>query len=111
MITITLFHYLALSVILFSLGIYGLASKRNAVRMLMSVELILNAANINLIAFTAYLFPNNFVGWTFTLFIIALAAAEVAIGLGIFLSLYQIYGTANLDEIKKIREGGEEGQK
>ncbi|MGQ4913591.1 MAG: NADH-quinone oxidoreductase subunit NuoK [Candidatus Asgardarchaeia archaeon] len=101
---ISIYDYVILSLVLLVIGIYGLSTSRNAVRMLMSVEIILNAANINLIVFTAFFYPEVYYSWVFVTFMIALAAAEAAIGLAIFLALYHVYGTAELDLIHKLRD-------
>jgi len=79
--------YLLLSAAVFSVGIFGILTRRNALMFLMSVELLLNAANINLVAFSYQ--QGNLTGQTFSLFTMALAAAEVAVGIGIFLILYR----------------------
>ena len=80
-------HYVLLSLALFCIGLFGVLTRRNALMFLMSVELMLNAANINLIAFAFY--HGNLTGQVFALFTMALAAAEVAVGLGIILVLYR----------------------
>jgi len=90
-------HYLVLSAALFSLGILGLLTRRNAVNVLMSIELILNAANVNLVAFSRYA-TGNMEGQLFGVFVIVVAAAEVAVGLAIVLTLYRLRRTPNLDE-------------
>ena len=90
-------HYLVLSAALFSLGILGLLTRRNAVNVLMSIELILNAANVNLVAFSRYA-TGNMDGQLFAVFVIVVAAAEVAVGLAIILTLYRLRRTPNLDE-------------
>jgi NADH-quinone oxidoreductase subunit K len=94
---IGLSHYLVLAAALFSLGILGLLTRRNAVVVLMSIELILNAANINLVAFSRY-GTGNLSGQLFGVFVIVVAAAEVAVGLAIVLTLYRLRRTPNLDE-------------
>ncbi|WP_456474981.1 NADH-quinone oxidoreductase subunit NuoK [Candidatus Pyrohabitans sp.] len=99
--SITVFHYVFLSTVLFSIGAYGLLSSRNAVRLLMSIELMLNAANINLVAFSSYL--GNLSGQTFAAFVIAIAAAEAGVGLAILLALYRNFRTVDLREIKEMR--------
>lgn len=98
---IPLSYYLTLSAILFSIGIYGVLTKRNAIIVLMSIEIMLNATNINFVAFSSY--SANLSGWVFALFSIAIAAAEVAVGLAIFLSLYKTRGTIDVKEIKLLR--------
>jgi NADH:ubiquinone oxidoreductase subunit K len=90
-------HYLVLAAALFSLGILGLLTRRNAVNVLMSIELILNAANVNLVAFSRYA-TGNMDGQLFGVFVIVVAAAEVAVGLAIVLTLYRLRRTPNLDE-------------
>lgn len=86
---ITLYHYLALSAIIFSIGIYGVLTRRNILGILMSIELMFNAANINLVAFNHYLHPGNVWGQGFTLFVITLAAAEAVVGLSLVLAIYR----------------------
>ncbi|MFB6267903.1 MAG: NADH-quinone oxidoreductase subunit NuoK [Halodesulfurarchaeum sp.] len=80
-------YYLLLSAAVFSIGVFGILTRRNALLFLMSVELMLNAANINLVAFSYQL--GNLTGQTLSLFSMALAAAEVAVGIGIILVLYR----------------------
>ncbi|HVO75930.1 MAG TPA: NADH-quinone oxidoreductase subunit NuoK [Ignavibacteriaceae bacterium] len=103
MIHIGLNHFLFVSVILFSLGIFGIVTRKNAVMVLMGVELILNAANINFVAFTRY---GNFglQGQLFALFVIVLAAAEAAVALAIVLNIYKTFTTVNVDEIDTLKE-------
>ena len=98
---IPLTYYLILSTIVFSIGLYGIMTKRNGVRLLMSVELMLNAANINLVAFSSY--NNDMSGQVFTLFSIALAAAEAAIGFAILLSIYRMRDMIDIDNINVLR--------
>jgi NADH-quinone oxidoreductase subunit K len=90
-------HYLVLAAALFSLGILGLLTRRNAVNVLMSIELILNAANVNLVAFSRYA-TGNMGGQIFGVFVIVVAASEVAVALAIVLTLYRLRRTPNLDE-------------
>lgn len=80
-------YYLVLSAAMFSIGVFGILTRRNALVILMSVELMLNAANVNLVAFS--LLHGNLTGQTFALFTMALAAAEVAVGIGIILVVYR----------------------
>src|SRR5579884_201014 len=91
-------HVLVLSALLFSLGIYGVLARRNAVLILLSVELMLNAVNINLIAFNVYLKPNPATGLAFAVFVIVIAAAEAGLALAIILRLFRNRRTANVDE-------------
>ena len=96
---IPLQHFLVLSGVLFSLGLYGVLARRNAVLILMSVELMLQAVNINMIAFAVYLAPGAFVGLVFAIFIITIAAAEVGLALAIVLRIFRNRATANVDEV------------
>jgi NADH:ubiquinone oxidoreductase subunit K len=96
-------HFLVLSGILFSIGVYGVLSRRNAVIVLMSVELMLNAVSINLVAFAVYTAPSLFVGIIFAVFVITIAAAEVGLALGIVLRVFRNRGTANIDELDALR--------
>lgn len=100
---IPLEHFLVLSAILFSLGVYGVLTRRNAVLILMSVELMLNAASINMVAFAAYTSPAAFTGIIFAIFIITIAAAEVGLALAIVLRIFRNKGTANVDEVDQLR--------
>jgi NADH:ubiquinone oxidoreductase subunit K len=94
-------YFLGLSAILFIIGAYGVLTKRNAIIVLMCVELMLNAANINFVAFSA--FSGNLNGQIFALVSIAIAAAEVAVGLAIIMNLYKTRDTISLDEINLLR--------
>ena len=93
--TIGLEHYLILSAALFCIGLYGALTRRNAVIILMCVELMLNAANISLVAFSRYIVPQALTGQVFAVFVMAVAAAEVAVGLAIILAVYR--GNADID--------------
>jgi NADH:ubiquinone oxidoreductase subunit K len=94
-------EYLLLSAFLFCTGIYGVLARRNGVLVLMSIELMLNAVNINLVAFSARL--NDVAGQVFALFVIAIAAAEVGVGLAIVLLIYRNRVGVNLDEIDLMK--------
>ncbi|MPZ22133.1 MAG: NADH-quinone oxidoreductase subunit NuoK [Dehalococcoidia bacterium] len=100
---IPLEHFLMLSGILFATGIYGVLSRRNAVLILMSVELMLNAVSINMTAFAVYLSPDLFTGIIFAIFIIAVAAAEVALGLAIIIRVFRQRASANVDEVASLK--------
>ena len=89
MTQVPLIHILFVSTALFFIGIYGLFTRRNMIMMLMSVELILNSVNINFVAFNKYLYPEKLEGVFFTLFIIAIAAAEAAVAIAIIINLYR----------------------
>jgi NADH:ubiquinone oxidoreductase subunit K len=94
-------QYLMLSAFLFCIGVYGVLARRNGVMVLMSIELMLNAVNINLVAFSARL--NDAAGQVFALFVIAIAAAEVGVGLAIVLLIYRNRVGVNLDEIDLMK--------
>lgn len=96
-------HFLVLSAILFSLGVYVVVSRRNAVAILMGVELILNSASINFVAFTHYT-TSSMGGQMFAIFVIVLAAAESVVALAIVLSIYQQFRTIDADEASTLRE-------
>lgn len=98
---ITPTHYVLLSATLFSLGLIGVLVRRNIIIILMSIELMLNSVNINLIAFSAQW--HNTVGQVFAVFVIAVAAAEAAVGLGILLAFYRNKETVNIDEMNLMR--------
>lgn len=100
---ISLMHFLSVSTLLFCLGIYGVATRKNAVMVLMGIELILNSANINFLAFSRFGgFGYN--GQIAALFVIILAAAESAIALAIVLNIYKTFNNVNVDEIDNMRE-------
>ena len=103
MLEISLTHFLVVSSILFCLGIYGVVTRKNAVMVLMGIELILNASNINFIAFARY---GNFglQGQIMALFVIVLAAAEAAIALAIVLNVYNTFVNINVDELDTLRD-------
>lgn len=82
-------HFLILSVALFSIGIFGILTRRNAIGILMSIELILNAANINLIMFSKFSGSSEGLGQIFALFVIAIAAASAVVGLGLVIAIYR----------------------
>ena len=94
-------HYIALSFLLFVLGVVGVLVRRNLLTVLMSIELMLNAVNLNLVAFSRQL--GDLAGQVFTVFIIAVAAGEAAIGLAIIISLYRLKGSVNLDDAAEMK--------
>jgi NADH-quinone oxidoreductase subunit K len=103
MFEVTLTHFLVVSTLLFSFGIYGIVTRKNAIMVLMGIELILNASNINFVAFSRY---GNYglQGQLFALFVIVLAAAEAAIALAIVLNVYKTFVNVNVDEIDELRD-------
>ncbi len=94
-------QFLVLAAILFCIGVYGVLVRRNGVLVLMSVELMLNAVNINLVAFSAYL--RQTVGEVFALFVITIAAAEVGVGLAIVLLIYRNLHSPDLDRVEQLK--------
>ncbi len=94
-------YYLLLSAAVFCIGVYGILTRTNALMFLISVELMLNAANINLVAFSFY--HGSLSGQTFALFVMALAAAEVAVGIGIILTLYRNFDDVNVTLANTMR--------
>ena len=98
---VTLTHYLALSFVLFVIGVVGVLMRRNLLTVLMSIELILNAVNLNLLAFSRQLGDLN--GQIFAIFIITVAAGEAAIGLAIIISLQRLKGSVNLDDASELK--------
>ena len=97
-----LFTYLALAALLFSLGLFAMISRRNAIGILMGVELVLNSANINYLAFARYS-SGNYDGQIFAIFVIMLAAAEATIGLAIVLGIYQQFQSIDVEATETLR--------
>jgi NADH-quinone oxidoreductase subunit K len=100
---IPLSWYLSLAAGLFAIGLYGVLARRNAIAILMSVELMLNAVNINLVAFWRYLNPEAITGQAFAVIVFAVAAAEVAVGLALVISIYRRRKTVAVDEIDLMK--------
>lgn len=100
---ITLVHYLVLAALLFGVGVYGVISRRNAIGVLMGLELMFNAANINLVAFARYTDPQALNGQVFALFIIVMAAAEAAVGIALVLSIYRNHETVDLEHVDLMK--------
>jgi len=96
-------HFLIISSLLFSLGLYGIITRKNAIMVLMGVELVLNAANINFVAFSKF-GGFGLSGQIIALFVIILAAAEAAIALAIVLNVYKTFVNVNVDEISNLKE-------
>lgn len=101
--TLTLTHFVALSGILFLIGIFGALTRRNIVGILMSVELMFNAANINFAAFNRFLQPSGVAGQALAIFIITIAAAEVVVGLALVLSIYRGTETTYVEEYNLLK--------
>ncbi|PLS68225.1 MAG: NADH-quinone oxidoreductase subunit NuoK [Cyanobacteria bacterium M5B4] len=100
---VSLDGFLVVAAALFCIGIYGLITSRNAVRVLMSIELMLNAVNLNFLAFSNYLDSANIRGQVFAVFVITVAAAEAAVGLAIVLSIYRSRDTVDMEEFNLLR--------
>jgi NADH-quinone oxidoreductase subunit K len=100
---IPLSWYLMFAAGLFSIGLFGVLSRRNAVAILMGIELMLNAVNVNLIAFWRYLGPAGIAGQAFTIMVFAVAAAEVAVGLALIISVYRRRNTVTADDIDMMK--------
>jgi NADH-quinone oxidoreductase subunit K len=100
---ITLAHYIILSAILFAIGIFGVLTRRNAIGILMSTELLLNAVNINMVAVSKYITPNEITGQIFAIFIITVAAAESVLGLAIILAIYRKRMKIHADEMNLMK--------
>ncbi|AND42421.1 MULTISPECIES: NADH-quinone oxidoreductase subunit NuoK [Cytobacillus] len=103
MSTVPVQAYLALALILFCIGLYGALTKRNTVIVLISIELMLNAVNINLVAFSKYGIMPSITGQIFALFTITVAAAEAAVGLAILIALYRNKKSVNIDEMDAMK--------
>ncbi|MDO6429767.1 NADH-quinone oxidoreductase subunit NuoK [Flavitalea sp. BT771] len=100
---VPLSHILFVSTALFFIGMYGLFTRRNMITMLMSVELILNSVNINFIAFNKYLYPEKLEGVFFSLFIIAIAAAEAAVAIAIIINLYRNLRSIDVEDANEMK--------
>lgn len=98
----SLTDFVLVSAMLLGIGVYGLVTKRNALRLLFAVEIMINAANLNFIAFSQYLFVSNAIGQTFVLFSIALAAGEAAVILAIIVVAYRIHQDVDVSELKSL---------
>ncbi len=100
---IPLNHFLIFSTLLFFIGVYGFLTRRNLITILISTELMLNAVNINFVVFNRYLYPDRLEGHFFSLFIIAIAAAEAAVAIAIFINLYRNIRSINVEEVDKMK--------
>jgi len=96
-------NYLVLSSVLFAIGIYGALTKRNTIVILMSIEIMLNAVNVALVAFSRYITPTLLTGQVFAIFVIVVAAAEAAVGLAILISVYRNRKTIESDKIDLLK--------
>ncbi|MCU0376999.1 MAG: NADH-quinone oxidoreductase subunit NuoK [Bacteroidales bacterium] len=100
---IPLEYYLILASAMFFIGVYGFLTRRNLITILMSVELILNSVNINFLAFNRYLFPGKLDGHFFSLFVIAVAAAEAAVAIAIIINIYRRFTTINVEDVNSLK--------
>ncbi|MBE3576692.1 MAG: NADH-quinone oxidoreductase subunit NuoK [Limnochordales bacterium] len=100
---IPLGYFLGFGVLLFALGLYGVLTQRSAIRMVMAIELMLNAANINFLAFTRYLYPDDPRGAIWAIFVMTVAAAEVAVGLAVILVLSRRRQTIDVDAAEEMK--------
>lgn len=96
-------YFLILATVMFFTGIYGFLTRRNLITILMSVELILNSVNINFMAFNRYLFPHKLEGMFFSMFIIAVAAAEAAVAIAIIINIYRRFTTINVEDVDQMK--------
>lgn len=96
-------YYLLIAAALFCIGIYGLVTSRNAIRVLMSIELLLNSVNLNLMAFSNFLDAESIKGQVFAVFVISIAAAEAAVGLAIVLSIYRNRDTVDMEQFNLLK--------
>ena len=102
--SVSLTWYLLVAAGLFSIGLFGVLSRRNAIGILMGIELMLNAVNINLVAFWRHLRPEELTGQVFAIFAFAVAAAEVAIGLALVIAIYRNRETVNVEDVDLLKE-------
>jgi len=102
-VSVGLEHYLILSTVLFSIGLYGALTKRNAVVILMSIEIMLNAVNIAMVAFSRFITPALLTGQVFAIFIMVVAAAEAAVGLAIIMAIYRRRDTIETTDIDLMK--------
>ena len=96
-------HYLALAAILFGIGIFGVLTRRNAIGILMSIELMFNSVNINLVAFNRFTAPDDLVGQVFAVFVIVVAAAEATVGLAIVILIYRNWRGIDVDRVNLLK--------
>lgn len=103
MFEVGLYHYIVLTTILFGIGLYGTLASRNAIRVLMCIELMLNAVNINLVAFNNYINLNDLSGQVFSIFILTVSAAEASVGLAILIALYRNRTTVDMERFNLLK--------
>ena len=103
MMDLSILWYLIPSVLMFACGVYGFITRKNMIAMLISIELILNSSDLNFVIFNRYLFPGSMEGMVFTLFAIAIAAAETAIAIAIIINIYRKLGNTDVSEAKNMK--------
>ena len=100
---LSILWYLVPSVLLFVCGVYGFITRKNMIAMLISLELMLNSADLNFVIFNRYLFPGSMEGMMFTLFAIAIAAGETAVAIALIINIYRAIGNTNVTDIKEMK--------
>lgn len=103
MMDLSILWYLIPSVIMFACGVYGFVTRKNMIAMLISIELILNSSDLNFVIFNRYLFPGSMEGMVFTLFAIAIAAAETAVAIAIIINIFRKLGNTDITEAKQMK--------
>jgi NADH-quinone oxidoreductase subunit K len=100
---VSIYHIITVSTLMFFIGAYGFISRKNLITMLMAIELMLNAVNINFVAFNKYLHPENMQGHFYALFIIAIAAAEAAVAISIIINLYRNLHSIDVEDVNNMK--------
>ena len=100
---IPIIHFLIVSTLMFFIGIYGFLVRKNLITMLMSIELILNSVNINFVVFNKYLYPHELQGHFFSLFVIAIAAAEAAVAIAIIINMYRRFNSIDVEAASDMK--------
>lgn len=100
---LSILWYLVPSVIMMTAGIYGFVTRKNMIALLISLELILNSADLNFVVFNRYLFPGSMEGMVFTLFAVAIAAAETAVAIAIIINIYRSIGNSDVNNVNKMK--------
>ena len=103
MMDLSILWYLVPSVIMFACGVYGFITRKNMIAMLVSIELILNSSDLNFVIFNRYLFPGSMEGMVFTLFAIAIAAAETAVAIAIIINIFRKLGNTDISEANQMK--------
>ena len=100
---IPLNYMILLSTLVFFIGLFGVITRRNMITMLMGIELMLNAVNINFVAFNHYLYPNRLEGHFFALIVMAIAAAEAAVAIALIINIYRKFATVSVDDVNELK--------